>query len=177
MFKPMDNALLTQLASPDTSLSLWWGDRAFASSEGNAALEALAQPTRRGAVLEMPWPGNFGDPSPRLLIESTARPLMSPVDFALPMAAALLGLVAALWITLGTWGRHILERLRALERALEGFLARRAIDDEIRRDLIAENAREHDEIAELAGSLERLMDEVSAEREAAGSPPGSSKKG
>ncbi|NJD25877.1 MAG: hypothetical protein FIB06_10785 [Betaproteobacteria bacterium] len=173
MFKPMDNALLTQLAYPDTRLTLWWGDRAFASSEGNPGLDALARGAVGAGTLEVPWPSTSGDPGPRLMVESTARPLMHPLDFVLPMAVGFLSLVAALWVTLGTWGRHILDRLRALERAVEGFLARRTIDADIRRDLTAENQREHDEIAELAVSVERLMDEVSAERAAAAAQSGS----
>jgi HAMP domain-containing protein len=153
----MDNALLTQLAYPETRLSLWWGDRAFASSEGNQGLDALALPGTRPPALAMPWPGESVTPAPSLLIESTSAPLLTPLDMALPMVVGFIALMISLWFTLGTWGRHILARLRALERAAEGFLARRTLDDEIRRDLNAENSREHDEIAELAGSLERLM--------------------
>lgn len=163
MFKPMDNALLTQLAYPDTRLSLWWGDRAFASSEGNTGLDALLLPGNRPPALAMAWPGDGGAAAPSLLIESTSPPLLAPVDMAMPMAVGFFALVISLWFTLGTWGRHILARLRALERAAENFLSRRQIDDEIRRDLNAESSREHDEIAELAGSLERLMQATTEE--------------
>lgn len=157
LYKPMDNALLTQLAYPQTRLSLWLGDRVFASSDGSDGLAAAAGGKGRTPSLAMPWSDVAGDTGPRLLIESTAPPLLSPLDLALPMLVGFVALVLACWFTLGTWGRHILGRLRELERALERYLEHGASDESIERQLKAEHGREHDEIAELAALLERLI--------------------
>jgi hypothetical protein len=159
LYKPMDNALLTQLAYPQTRLSLWLGDRVFASSEGSDGLAAATAAGGKAGTpsLSMLWSDSTGDTGPRLLIESTAPPLLSPLDLALPMLLGFVALILAIWFTLGTWGRHILKRLRDIEGALERYLEQGKIDESIERGLKAEHRREHDEIAELAALLERLI--------------------
>jgi hypothetical protein len=73
------------------------------------------------------------------------------------MLVGFFALILAIWFTLGTWGRHILKRLRDIEGALERYLEQGKIDESIERGLKAEHRREHDEIAELAALLERLI--------------------
>ena len=86
LFKPVDNALLSQYSYPFTKISLWWQERSIASSEGSKGISesrlASKNTTQNSTIL---WSINDPTNSPTLLIESTAPPMINWQFLVLPL--------------------------------------------------------------------------------------------
>ncbi len=108
LFKPMDNALLTDHSYPFTRLSLWWKDKLIASSEGNdgfaSAAAAFGNMAADLSVTRLKWSSTAQDDAPTLLIELTSPPLLSSAEFIVPLAIALGMFAVGLLVMFGVPG-------------------------------------------------------------------------
>lgn len=105
LYKPMDNALLSQHNSPLTRLSLWWQDIPVASSDGNDGIIAiksvLVDPKYEQTLSKLNWPAGEPGNVPVLYIESTAPPLLPTNTLALALAICTLLYFTLIWAILG----------------------------------------------------------------------------
>ena len=162
LYKPMDNALLTGMAYPETRLDLVWKGGKVASSRGTDGLTdqgAAGGTDAARFVVEIPWNAQRSD-SPLLRIGFLRSEVFSPGEFSVPLAASLLAFAIVVWAILGYWLLTLLRRIRAIEQAEVAFLAGRRISDEVDLLLNHGRRRRRDEITALADSLHRLMQET-----------------
>lgn len=161
VFRPIDHALLTQKAYPDTRLSIWWDGQPIVTSIGTdgieSALNAYRQLPPEIAQDRMIRWSTGPEESPQLFIEMLGRHSLPIAQLILPMVFGVLCFAIAAWIILGAWLVNTLRRLRSLEQAQLLFLSQRELTPDIKASLETGRARERDEIAGLATSLNYLM--------------------
>jgi hypothetical protein len=115
LFKPMDNALLTEHSYPFTRLSLWWKDKQIASSEGNDGFASAAAAFGKAAVdpsvSRLKWSSTDQEDAPTLLIELVSPQLLSVAEIIVPLAIALGSFALGLFFMFGANGIESLKRL------------------------------------------------------------------
>lgn len=164
LFKTMDHALLNQHSYPSTRLSLWWKGAPVSSSEGADGLAStasiLAKPAPNGNISKLKWSDNGSENTPELVIETTAAPLLSPLQLVLPLAVGWVLTSLAIWAIFGVWLGKQLKRVALLESAGSKFVAQGQFNAAIATDLQGANAGMADELGALATNTESVMREA-----------------
>jgi diguanylate cyclase (GGDEF)-like protein/PAS domain S-box-containing protein len=167
MFRQMNNGLLHQLATPSTHLFLRWHGQVVASSLGEHG-KTLHLPHQAGSMEHddmrveqnsFKWDETSPD-SPELIIHRQIESLFEVKEIALGLLVGLVGLLAALWLSIGVWMRSTAGRITLVGLASRQF----ALDGHPSPELkhLLEKARwpRDDEINEVARSLGSLTDTV-----------------
>ncbi len=125
LFKPMDNALLTQTTYPGTRLSLWWKGHAIASSDGEDGVQntsrSFQKPENRDDSIALTWSGPESDNAPKLLIEILSNELIGTFSLAKPIALAFLVIVIMMAINYYALWLESTRQLDALLQAEKRF--------------------------------------------------------
>lgn len=166
-FKPLDNALLLQNAYPSTDLFLGWQGKVIASSLGEDG-RARVNPRRDGTVyvadnryeqVSIAWDARYQH-TPVLILQQRIDRLFTPLEIGLAALAILSVLTLFTWFTVGFWLTRTARRIVALGDASARFAEEPAISPELTGRLAAARADGGDEIAEVAQSLNAMMQAV-----------------
>ncbi|MEI7606623.1 MAG: response regulator [Rhodospirillaceae bacterium] len=153
-FYRMDNALLSQLGTPDITLSLLYGGVPLASSGGQAALRRLQRggPAGGSAYRLLPWIEGRSD-DVQLRIDAPVRPLFSVGSLTAGMSAIPLLDALILWFSIGMWLLWQTRRISGLRDAVEEFSTAGAVTPRLDEHLDRAAGHRGDEIAEVAHAL------------------------
>ena len=153
-FYRMDNALLSQLGTPDITFSLLHDGVPLASSGGQAALRRLQRgiPTEGSAYRLLPWIEGRSD-DVQLHIDAPVRPLFSAGNLTAGMSAIPLLDALILWFSIGMWLLWQTRRITGLRDAVEEFSTTGAVTPRLKEHLDRAAGHRGDEIAEVAHAL------------------------
>jgi len=134
LLKPLDNALLGQIAYPRTDLYLVLDGQPVASSLGGKGVEqfsgvdgkAIVKGTRY-AQASMPWkiPHERSTAAPTLVIRTQIRDSLSGFDIVMIVLASLAVLALASWLLLGAWIHGIIRNIVDLKTSTDLFARER----------------------------------------------------
>lgn len=161
LFKPMDNAQLTQITYPGTRLSLWWKGQVIASSDGDDGVygtrQAFQKPENRNDSATLTWSGPESENAPKLLVEVLSNELIDTFNIAKPVALAFMIVVIvtaisfyALWVSSN-------RQLVALVEANERFDSLGRLDKNVISALRVAQTGPVDNLRTLAELTERKM--------------------
>lgn len=135
LFKPMDNALLTQTTYPGTRLSLWWKSHAIASSDGEDGVQGTSRrfqkPKSQDDSIVLTWSGPESENAPKLLIEILSDELIGTFSIAKPTALAFLVIVIVIAICFYALWVHSVQQLDALLQAEKRFGSLGRLDENV----------------------------------------------
>lgn len=157
---PLDNSVMHNLSSPAAHAHLTVNQEVSASVLGDSVVGA--HPDYPDLSMHLSHAGNLCMDYPiaagvgRLHVEVMDNTAVSPWLFTGGAAAIALALLTALYLSVGTWTRQTLARVRALSGATQAFDARHRLDRTV--DTALNNSLgAHDEIGSLRQSLQALM--------------------
>lgn len=110
LYKPVDHALLSQLAYPGTELSLWWRQKPVASSSGRSGIAASTTSEGQQSAVVLRWPGADPELSPSLRIDLSSAPVLKAGDFLVPVLCGLLAFLLGVAAIFGPDGARIFRR-------------------------------------------------------------------
>lgn len=153
LFYRIDNALLTQLASPGITLTTHYQGIPTASSLGSSALSA--PPAGHEEQRSLPW-SSVTDSPVRLTIQAPMKMLFSTTELALAVSVIPVLDALILWFVLGTWMMRQARRINRLGDAVREFSAHRAFTQTLHQQLGSARAAADDEIREVADTIEEM---------------------
>jgi len=135
LFKPMDNALLTQITYPGTHLSLWWKNQVIASSDGDEGVKVTAarfnKAENRDGSVALTWSGPESEGAPKLLIETLSNELIGTFSIAKPVALAFIVITLLIAVCFyGLWLKST-RQLESILQAEKRFNSLGKLDDEV----------------------------------------------
>lgn len=161
LFKPMDNALLTQMTYPGTRLSLWWKGQPIASSDGDDGVRNIRlhfqKPETRDDSVTLTWSGPESENAPKLLIEVLSDELIGTFSMTKPVALAFMVIVIAIAIAFSTLWLNAIRQLDSLLQADKRFDALGEVDDKVMSALQTAKTGPINDLRSLAESAERKM--------------------
>lgn len=161
LFKPMDNALLTQTTYPGTRLSLWWKSQAIASSDGEDGVRDTARrfqrPESRDDSIVLTWSGPESENAPKLLIEILSDELMGTFSIAKPISLAFLVIVITMAISFYVLWLASTRQLDALLQAEKRFESLGQLDETLISAMRTARTGPVDDLRTLAETAERKM--------------------
>jgi hypothetical protein len=161
LFKPMDNALLTQTTYPGTRLSLWWKSHAIASSDGEDGVQNTSRrfqkPENRDDSITLTWSGPESENAPKLLIEILSDELIGTFSIAKPIALAFLVIVIMMAISFYALWLGSIRQLDALLQAEKRFASLGKLDETLISALQTAQTGPVDDLRTLAETAERKM--------------------
>ena len=165
LFRPVDHALLTHLALPNASLSLFYKDAPVASSVGHEGLASARQKAAESGGMDARFwvfweEADQSAGAPRFFIMPETARAFAPLELALPLLLATLAFAKVTWNSLGLWSVRWAKRIEALRQAQEVFVDRHAIDPLIEQHLSKAHRITDDEISELASTLRTMMQSI-----------------
>jgi diguanylate cyclase (GGDEF)-like protein len=158
--RPLDNSVMRNLSSPAAHAHLTVNQEVSASVLGDSVVGA--HPNYPDLSMHLSHAGNLCMDYPiaegvgRLHVEVIDTTAVSPWLFTGGGAAIALALLTALYLSVGTWARQTLGRVRALNGAAQAFDARQRLDGTVDTAL-NQSLGAHDEIGTLRQSLQALM--------------------
>lgn len=166
LLRPLDSLALRQLATPGTNVHLTLGGITYASSQGSALLGQKAHcpegALQRNAAGHLCMNVSLENRAERLDIELTQTKPLSVWQFAVAGLALTLTLLAALYLALGRWTHHTLDRVHQLGQAAEAFDASHQINPQVESALKFSDDDQADEIHALQLALRELMQGIEA---------------
>lgn len=161
LFKPMDNALLTQITYPGTRLSLWWNSQAIASSDGDDGVQNTSRhfdkPENHDDSITLTWPGPESENAPKLLIEILSDELIGTFSIAKPVALAFLVIVLIIAFCFYALWLKSTHQLDALLQAEKRFDSLGKLDEMVISALQTAQAGPVIDLRTLAKAAERKM--------------------
>ncbi len=163
LLKTVNNAALKEIATPETSLYLYFHEQILATSDG--ASPNLPRPgikeslTPDGVPLiqtEQSWPGS--GVRPLLIVQREFHTLYPLKEFLLRPLAAVTIITFLFWLGLGRWLTRTIMRVEHLETATMDY-TRLGIASRASAQLQAAGGQP-DEISDLADAMEKLMHEI-----------------
>ena len=165
LFKSFNSATLQNLLIPETHLHLHYLDRLVANSDPYTPAEG--RPGEEGLHTEMvpqviQVDHRWGDSplAPILLIHREFKESISLLEFMLRPLAAIILVAIMIWLGLGRWLTRSVKRIEALEVATHQYAGGGSIEEASRS--LAPAHTTHDEIDDVADSLETMMHQVHA---------------
>jgi len=166
LFRPLDNALLYANIFPDATLFLSWRGKTIASSAGGANRDV--RPDFRGALFQggqryeqFPLAWERGKKADLALIiqQRVDRPFtLAELLYSGALLAMLLSVF--LWLVLGYWLTRVVRRAVALRQASRKFAGGREVTPDVVAALDAARTGGIDELSEVAGAVDELMQAV-----------------
>lgn len=161
LFKPMDNALLTQTTYPGTRLSLWWKGHAIASSDGEDGVQNTSRrfqtPENRDDSITLTWSGPESENAPKLLIEILSDDLVGTFSVTKPIGLAFLVIVITMAVLFYSLWLESIRQLDALLQAEKRFDSLGKLDETVISALQTARTGPVDGLRTLAETAERKM--------------------
>lgn len=166
LFRPLDNALLYANIFPDATLFLSWRGTVIASSAGGTMKGvrpgfrgALFQEGQRYEQFPLAWEKGGKSDLALIIQQRVERPFtIAELLYSGALLAMLLSLF--LWLVLGYWLTRVVRRAVALRQASRGFAGGREVTPAVVAALDAARAGGIDELGEVAGAVDELMQAV-----------------
>ncbi len=166
LFKPLDNALLYANIFPDAKLFLSWHGMVVASSQGGATPDirpgyqgALHRGGQRYEQFPLAWERRKNADLSLIIQQRVERPFtMQELLYGSAVMGMLLSLF--LWMLLGRWLTRVVRRTAALRSASRMFAGVREVTPEIEAALAEARAARIDELSEVAGAVDELMQAI-----------------
>jgi hypothetical protein len=166
LYKPMDNAQLTQITYPGTRLSLWWKGMVIASSDGDDGISTtrlrFQKPENGSDSATLTWSGPESENAPKLLIEVLSDELIGGFDIAKPVT---LGFMVILIMTAASFYALWVSANRQIESLIEAngrFDSLGRLDNNVISTLRTAQTGPVDKLCTLAEHTERKMNDQAA---------------
>jgi signal transduction histidine kinase/ActR/RegA family two-component response regulator len=153
---PVDSALLLDMATPGVTLHVANASRVIVSSEGGIVRAGIGL-SEVGAAVGLPWSDEEHAPV-QLLVSSRVTPLFSLRELAIGVSSVPLLDALILWFGLGAWLLLQIRRLHELDRAVHAFSVDGVAGPSFRKRIKAALGKRHDEISELAKTMQRMAE-------------------
>ncbi len=160
-YKHLTNSTLSLVAPSTGILHLVQGNKIIASSEGNAMVGRTI-PQERSVLSQLAMPEvqvwySIDSQTDTHLVAIAPISSMQNMHLYIIGAFALVTLIyASMWFTMGRWINRLIDRITSLSKSAQLFTERKALDEEIKDNLIrASNG--NDEVTFLRDTLAELM--------------------
>lgn len=161
LYRPVDNAVLSAMAFPESSLSLVWGEKVVASSTGDAGRDRSAS-GRAGKGqnrLQLDWFTGAGV-GPRLMVEVDPVQVFGLGEILLAISPGILVFIAVAWLAFGSWATQLARRIMALGAAQREFAVAQRFSPSVDVAFDAAAPVRGDEVADLGTSLRWMMSSI-----------------
>lgn len=161
LMKTVNNALMRDIAVPETRLHLYFHDRVLASSNGDILKQTVrpgVQETSTPAGLkliqaDLTWFGSGVQPT--LIVQREMYMAYPLLEFLLRPLFAILIITTLIWLGLGRWLTHTVKRIDAMHAATDDYAKLGGVSRA--SDKLKSARSQPDEISDLATSLDKLI--------------------
>ncbi len=166
LFKALNTGTLQKLVSPETHLHLHAFGTLIASSI--AGSREQCSPGREGLLqvdgqpfiqADLAWPHDSAQ-APVIIVHRTYEASISFAEFMLRPLVAITFVSLLLWLGLGRWLTRLVRRIESLDTGIGHFAEHRLVAPAVKA--LAPAQATHDEISDVAASLEEMMTRVNA---------------
>lgn len=164
VFFPLDNALLRQIAVPETFTAVLWQKKQVANSQGHSAISEDSNETgihAHGETINIqesfPWSNSSG---PTLLVHKHIKPLFTETELLLALVIIFLFAALLLYLALGSWLLRTANRVKLLGQVSYEFSRHNSRTPPMVAALTAIKHAQNDEITAVALSMDEMTSAI-----------------